>query len=122
MIDVSELIHDPDFAQTITVTRSRGEWSQGEFTTTSQTLTLTGIVIPDTKEMAQTPQGDLIQGDIEIYTHEKLYTTQLRESITDREYISDEVTWRGANYKILKPKDRRDNGYFFSVATRKMGA
>ncbi len=120
MIDVSELITDPDFAQTFTVTRSTGEWDEGDFITTVETFSVTGVIQPmNSKEMEQWPEGDRLKGLCKVYTLEQLYTTQV---VATEGMLSDEVSWHGVKWKILQSNDWMDNGYFKAVAVRKTGA
>lgn len=124
MINVSELINDPDFSQTFTVTRTTGQWDAGNFVLNPTTFKLYGSIQPlNTKEMAQYPEGDRIKGLNKIYTVQQLYTTQ-DGPLEDGEdgLISDEVTWQGFQWKILSTNDFSDFGYYQAIAVRKRGA
>lgn len=122
MINVSELINDPDFCQTFTVSRYSGTWQGGKFSTTASVFSVTGVITPmKTKDVAQLPQGDTILGAIEIFSPVPLLTTRLDPS-GESGGTADEVTWKGEVYKILKVDDFTDFGYFYAVGTRKAGA
>lgn len=124
MIDVCELIDDPDFCQDFTVIRSTGSWVNGDFVvTTPSTLTMTGVIEPmNTRDMQQLPEGDRITGALNVYTTEPLYTTRLNQSTGNSGGLSDEVVWGGENYKIIQVQNFSDYGYFKAAAVRKLGA
>ena len=120
MINVSELINDPDFAQRFTVHRKAGVWVAGRFETTDQIIKLSGVIRPlNTKELALLPEGDTIKGGITIYSLEPLFVTH-----SDGSYgkVSDEVEWRGELYKIIQTQNYLDWGYHKATADRKLGA
>jgi hypothetical protein len=122
-VNVGELIHDPDFAQDFEVIRKAGKWVDGRFETQASTIPMRGVVVPNsTKGLVQSPDGDAIQGTIEIYTHEALYTTQLSEESFTADRVSDEVVWRRQTWKIIDTEDFRDYGYYKAIAERKRGA
>lgn len=125
MINVIELISDPDFAQQFTVKRSTGTWVDGRFVSENYTLCLFGVIQPlTTRELEQVPEGDRVSGGIKIYTtsNDPIYTTRLLNTSTDAGALSDEIKWGNEWWKILSVKNFSDNGYFYSVATRKKGA
>jgi hypothetical protein len=124
MINVSELIDDPDFCQPepFQVRRQSGQWINNRFVTTETLIPVSGIIVPmKTKDIVQLPQGDTITGAIEIFTHCPLQTTRLGSSGEDG-VIADEVTWNGEVYKIHKADDFTNYGYFYAVGVRKAGA
>lgn len=123
MINISEIIVDPDFAQGFTVERKAGTWVDSVFTTTAQILPFYGVIIPlNTKDMKQLPEGDTIQGAIEVYTLQPISTTQLANEAWNPETLSDEIIWQQENYKIIQVRNFTDFGYFKAVAVRKFGA
>lgn len=128
MINVSKIIKRPFVAQKtpITVTRTTGAFTDsGDFETTSETFTVKGSIQPlNSKDLQQVPEGDRVTGMIKIYTTEQLHTTILDDSVDGIDgMLSDEVTWKGEQYKILNiPSDFSDYGYYKSIAARKKGA
>lgn len=119
MINVSELINDPDFAQTFTVTRTTGAWVEGNFTQAiPTTLNIIGIIQPmNTNDMVQLPEGDAIKGAINIYSLTPINTTSQTPSA-----VSDQVTWKGEQYKIIQTQNYSDWGYYKASAVRILGA
>lgn len=127
MLNVGELIHDPDFAQPkgFKVTRTTGTWTNGRFSGTTATIPCHGIIRPaSSKDVVQTPQGDMISGEIAIYTDivTPLYETALNHKTNNSGNLSDEVTWQGEVYKLIKVTPFVDFGYYKSIAVRKRGA
>lgn len=123
MLNVSELINDPDFCQTFTVTRNAGTWTNGRFVTTSSTLSMTGVITQMTPfQINQLPEQDRVSGSINIYTLEKLKATELDQSTGVDGSLGDEVTWKGEQYKVIAPQDRSDFGYYKAHGIRKRGA
>lgn len=60
MINLGELIHDPDFCDTFTIIRNTGStWSKGVQTSTTSTIEFEGIVSPaSSKDIEMLPEGD----------------------------------------------------------------
>lgn len=122
MIDVSELIEDPDFAQSFTVTRRTGHWVDGNFVTTPKTIKMTGVIQPmNTRDVQMLPQGDTVKGAVNIWTTQPLHVTRLDKN-EESGAVSDEVTWQGEAYKILEIQNFSDGGYYQAAAVRKLGA
>lgn len=123
MINVSELITDPDFAQSFTVTRYLGAWVDGRLQEQKSEIPMMGVITPEnTSDMNQLPGGDTITGRINIYSLEPLFTTRLQGDNSSRSSTSDEIEWRGEKWKILQTENFLDFGYFKSLAVRKFGA
>ena len=120
MINISELITDPDFNQNFNVIRTTGTYVTGRFTTTTTTIAFTGVIDPlNTKDMLQLPEGDTIKGAINVYTLAALNTTQATTAGAGT--LPDEVVWMGENYKVLNVKNYADYGYYKATAVRKKG-
>lgn len=105
--DVTMLLVDPDLgAQSFTVRRRKSEWAAGRMTVTSdETFTAVGIIQPTTPEQLQFfPEGERREGTISVYTKEILH-------LTEGENVSDDVTWNGEQYKIIRVDRWQDYGY-----------
>jgi len=127
MLDVSRVVLSPFAAQPVpfTVTRKTGAWVLGNFVSSSETLPMSGSIQPlNSRDLEQVPEGDRVTGMIKIYTTEPLYTTQEDDTVSGEDgMLSDEVTWKGQQWKILNiPGNFSDFGYYKSIATRKLGA
>lgn len=120
-LNIQELITDPDFCQSFTITRLTGSVVKGDFITTPETFETTGIIRPSSTSDLQTlPEGDRVSGMITTYTNVQLQGT--RNLSPDKSQLADEVTWKGGQYKVVHGDDYSDYGYFKSMAVRKLGA
>jgi hypothetical protein len=124
MIDVSELINDPDFCQAFTVTRKAGVFMNGDFVMAQTSpLPFTGVIEPmNTRDMAMFPEGDTLKGMINVYTLLPIFPTMLNPQTRDAGTFSDEITWQGEQYKVVQVQNFSDFGYYKSAASRKLGA
>ena len=121
MIDVSELIIDPDFAQPYTVHRKSGAWSEGVFNEIESELQFNGVIIvANTQDVNMMPEGDRIAGLMTFYTtaDNPIFVTR---NLSSDQGTSDEIEWRGERYKVMQTFPYTDYGYIKAVGTRKVG-
>lgn len=112
-IDVSELVHDPDFCTRFTVIRM-GEptWEKGRQIQVRAQVTVEGIVEPSSSaDIELLDTADRIAGAKTFITDE----VPLR--VTDTETTSDRCIYRGRVYKLLQAFDYSDNGYYKAIGT-----
>lgn len=113
LLNIGELIEDPDFCQDFKIIRRIGSWNLGRFVTTEQVIDTYGIIDPgSTNQMQFNPDGVLIKGIIKVYTHMELYTTH--KKIVDGQeenYNSDILLWDNHRYLILDEDNYKDYGY-----------
>lgn len=120
MINVSEVVLDPAFSQTISITRTTGSFVKGRFVGTTSSFNVVGtLTVNNPKDIVQTPEADRITGSINFFSVTQLYTT--RDTLTT-DGISDIITWKGEKYKILSSIPWGDFGYYQSTAIRMAGA
>ena len=119
MINIREMISDPDFAQTFTVYRSTGFFVKGLWTEGTPTqIPMLGVVnVANAKELAQYPEGDRIKGGMIFHTTEELFVTRNDSSPG----TSDKILWRGNLYKIYQVSAYVDYGYYKVMADRETG-
>jgi hypothetical protein len=118
MINVSELIVDPDFARPLTLTRSTGHFARGGFTTESKTIPITGIANPAAgSDLEQLPEGDRVTGAMTFYTTVPVYATRSGP----QPGVSDVITLNGEHYRIAKIMNRSANGFYKSIGVRTDG-
>lgn len=109
MIDVGEIVVDPDFAQPFNYIRREISWQGGRKVITETNHQAYGIVIADDlKDMGLTPQGVLTTGVITIWTHEKLMVTS---ETHNGPYLSDLVIYKGQRYIVHNDRDMSEYGY-----------
>lgn len=120
MINVVELITDPDFAQPFEIHRSNGAFIKGVWTEEEpEIIKVVGIIQPARpRDISQVPEGDRVGGGIVIYTLEPLYVTRTGQY----KGISDKVIWRGDYYKISNVSIWGDHGHYMANADRILGA
>lgn len=119
MIDVSEIITDPDFAQLFYVYRSTGSFIKGVWTeSASEEIEMYGVVtVANAKELRMVPEGDRIQGAMDFYSLDAIYVTRTGTTAG----TSDKILWRGDYYKILNVKQWIDYGFYSATGERIAG-
>jgi hypothetical protein len=117
MINVRELITDPDFSQKFTVYRSSGEFVNGRWVETHTEVSMVGVIIPaSAKELNMLPEADRVVGTISIYTKTPLYITS-----NDRQGTSDKILWKGDLWKLISVNNYSDFGFYKGIAQRMAG-
>ncbi|MFP3391013.1 hypothetical protein [Brevibacillus sp. SIMBA_040] len=121
MIDVSEVITDPDFAQTYTVHRKAGEWIRGDWVPSDETpLKMTGpVIVADAETLEQIPEGDRVTGLMCFYSTQELFESG--DGNAPIEGTTDVVEWKGNRYKLIKVFPYGDYGFYKAVGQRKAG-
>lgn len=125
MIDVSELITDPDFACKYKVYRRKGFWNKGRFEVTEpEVLEFYGAVQPaSVREIQQLHFGDHEHGIMKFFTRKPndLYITREisdNEDIADA-VVSDEIEFDGRLYKVLQVMPWHHGGWCRAYASLK---
>lgn len=133
MIDVSELITDPDFAVPYTVYRRTGKWVKGRFEVSEpEVLKFYGAVQPASpREIQQLHIGDTEHGVMKFFTRKPndLYITRELNNApedddeeTDREdnvCVSDKIEYDGRMYKVLQVMPWNSGGWCRAFASLK---
>lgn len=119
MINVSDIVVDPDFVQTFSVTRSAGVFGLGGWVESAPTvLSLSGTVtVANEKDLQQVPEGDRVMGAMMFYSPSQIYVTRNG----DTPGISDTITWQGELYKVVRVWPYLDYGYYKAYAYRMSG-
>jgi hypothetical protein len=115
-IDVSEVINDPDFCQSFTVTRTTGHFDLGGWVAyTPETLSMEGVVSPtNPDEIQQLPEADRITGSNTFYSTVPIYQT--RDGA-----VSDKIAYNGQTYRIAAVFDYSAYGYYKAIGVRMSG-
>ena len=114
MIDVSELVTDPDFAQPFQVERfvgsfmDEGEYVRGE----PKLLDLFGVVQPATKEdaVAFLPEGERQQNMIRVWCNQELRMSDGQGKECDN------IIWQGQWHRVAFSELWSTQGYWFAIA------
>jgi hypothetical protein len=120
MINVSELIGDPDFCQPngVTVTRRPMEIVNHKPSYTEQNLKLTGIItISDEQEDEMLPEADRNKEAINIFTYNRLFCTGYDRD-SGKDYMADIVTFENVNYKVAYCLNDAQYGFCRSKAVK----
>ncbi|MFR7564060.1 MAG: hypothetical protein ACLUV5_00590 [Oscillospiraceae bacterium] len=122
MIDVSELITDPDFAVPYKVYRRTGKWVKGRFEVSEpKSLNFFGAVQPaSVREIQQLHVGDAEHGIMKFFTRKPndLYITK-EFSESEEIQISDEIEFDGRLYKVLQVMPWHHGGWCRAFASLK---
>ncbi|HET6804880.1 MAG TPA: hypothetical protein VFH59_05485 [Frateuria sp.] len=114
LLDVSEVLLDPDFADSLVCTRqSQTVGNDGMAVNTTTDTDFVGVVTAASgNNLVRTPEGAYTKGDICIIT-----TYRLRASATG-DGMADVVTWNGTRYTVTQVNDysRYGSGFVWAVA------
>ena len=100
LLDVTDVLDDPDFLDTtlVLVRRVVAQQQDGTARGAGGPLTFSGVVVPDgEQELVQTAEGNQVQGDITVFTRTAL-------TAGDANYDADVVHWNGAAYRVIATK------------------
>lgn len=116
---IAEVVNDPDFAQSFTITRSQGgQWVLGKWGNATVSVAAWGsIQPPNPEELEQVTEGDRVLGMVAIHTTQPIYETNVDLTFG----ISDIVSWHNQNYRVVKVYPWQDYGYWKALAVRMSG-
>lgn len=108
MIEISDLLSDPDFAQAFTIRRETGSFVEGEWIKATVEIAGFGVVQPvsEADVLAFVPEGERQNNWIKIYS-----PTEIRQG-NARDLMSDIVVWRGETFRVAKAKHWEAQGYW----------
>lgn len=114
MINVSELMTDPDFATTFTIKRMVGSWvREGEWQTAPTEIPgIVGIIQPAKSEyvLRFVPEGERSVGYIAIYCNQEVQMGNGK----DKE--SDVVVWNDQTFRVAFSDRWAEHGFWFAIA------
>lgn len=123
MINVSELINDPDFTQPGGVNIRRRKTSVVDFEQSIEESEFNVIGIITIANDLSAELGDYFDEDseyINIFTYMPLFTTGLGDgkngANVGQGYLSDIVLWKGKEYKVIKVKNDSEYGFAQNLA------
>lgn len=120
MINIKELITDPDFCQPngITIIRGTTEIVDHRPQKVTTQIKLSGIItISDQNTDELLPEADRNSESIHVFTHERLKTVGY-DKLDGKEYASDIVVFNGANYIVRYCLDDAQYGFCRSTAVK----
>jgi hypothetical protein len=123
MINVSELINDPDFTQPGGVNIRRRKTSVVDFEQSIEESEFNVIGIITIANDLSAELGDYFDEDseyINVFTYMPLFTTGLGDgkngANVGQGYLSDIVLWKGKEYKVIKVKNDSEYGFAQNLA------
>jgi hypothetical protein len=112
MIDIQELIEDPDFAQAFQIERQSPVWDEGAYTTIGTVIDRIGVVQPAGAEALRVlPEGELDSHAIEVWCKQDLIKG-------DGNLSSDVVLWNAGRYRLDHAENWLANGYWYAVGVK----
>ena len=122
MIDVSELMSDPDFCQPFSVLRSTGVNGPGGWQAAEATLDFYGPTQPaDATTLQMVPEADRVYGARLFWAAQPIYETRTA-SQAGAAGISDVLIWRGQQFRVHSVWPWIDGGFFKALCVRMKGA
>jgi hypothetical protein len=110
MINVAELLRDPDFAQSFQVIRFSGAFAnEGEYTQTpSAPIGMVGVIQPakQTDIVQFLQEGERLGNLIVVYSPQEIRTSDAKTQ------ESDIIVWHGTQYRVVQAKPWLDHGYW----------
>jgi hypothetical protein len=123
MIDVSDLITDPDFAFPYTVIRQTGKWVNARFDISEPVrLSYYGAVQPaTTRDIEQLGIGDDVKGVMKFFCRQPkdIYLTSNLKDSAGNIQVSDEIEFRGMRYKVIQVSPWQHYGWTRAFASLK---
>lgn len=120
MINISELINDPNFCQPngISVTRTVTSIVNHRVSEETTDIKLTGIItIADENEDSMLSEADLNSERIHIFTYNRLKTVGI-DKLDGKEYGADIVHFNGNDYIVRYCLDDAQYGFCRSTAVK----
>ena len=118
-LDVSEVALDPDAGSCFQIVRQNpgkqalGGWQPGG----TNTILAFGIVTrASPKALLQVPEGDRVEGSLQIVCNQPLYVTSAKKQAT-----SDQIQWCGELYRVQNVAPWGQWGYYSAIAVREVG-
>lgn len=110
LLDVTELLTDPDFVQTVTLTRRvQTVGANGVASSTGTDTDIVASVQPDMGKVVRGADGEYAAAKIVVYSRARLL------GVTNSKY-PDVITWKGQKYLVIGPRDWNDWGAGFTAA------
>jgi len=119
VIEVDDIVNDPDLSESFTITRTTGTYQIGGWVkNVPQVIQAYGAVRNTSgKEIEMVPEADRIKNTLTFRS-----TVPMFETNEANNEISDILTFHGDDYRILAVKDYSSQGYYLAVATIMGGA
>ena len=123
MISLIDIVNDSDFAQPFVIMRSQGgSFVAGVWTDNTISVNSFGVIQPSTpEELDQVPEADRVKGMVSFHSSSPIYETHTTGTNDSTTGISDIITWRGQQYRMVKVFPWEDFGYYNAIGARMSG-
>lgn len=121
MINISELINDPDFTQPngIVVERTSYTIENHMVVGNTEQLKLTGIItIADDTSIEKSPEFDSTSEKIHVFTYTPLYVTGEPDANSVESFLSDIVIFEGNLYSVESCLNDSQYGFCRSTCSK----
>jgi hypothetical protein len=118
VINVADIVEDPDLASSFTIQRTTGSFQIGGWQKNAPTFiqALGDVRNTGGKELDMLPEADRPKNALSFRTTFPLYVT------TEMDYLmSDILIFHGEHYRVLTTRDYSEQGYFFAIGERMEG-
>ena len=118
-LSFAELANDSDIGEEFTVLRTQGQFGLGGWIPNPPQVLKFWAIIPiaEDEKLRQTPEGDRVNGSIQVICADRIYETLAQDSL-----ISDEILWHGNKYRVQSVGPWYDNDFFSAICVRMRGA
>jgi hypothetical protein len=110
MINVAELLCDPDFAQSFQVIRLGGAFAnEGEYTQAqSPPINMVGVIQPAKQQdvVQFMPEGERLGNLIVVYCQQEIKSSDAKTQ------ESDIILWHSNRYRVVQSRQWLDHGYW----------
>lgn len=122
MIDCSDIVSDPDLAQSFVVVRTRGTFALGGYLPSSIcSIPFWGNIQKATEEQLDiVSEGERVTGAMQFASTQRMYHTWA-EGLDCPSGLSDQIEWRGQCYKIVDVSPDVDYGFWKAIGVRQSG-
>lgn len=122
MINIAELLKDPDFTQLVQVNRrtnsfvsSGGAAGEVQIDTVLRTVRMCVQPLKDADDLSVLPEGQRSSKMMKFYAAEVLYCDDGDQATGSGQAVFDMVMWNGEKYKLLHIRYWSDYGYWEAI-------
>jgi hypothetical protein len=117
--NVSDIVGDPDLAESFTIFRILGSFVSGVWTANApMQIPARGVVgVATDLDLQMVPEGDRVTGSMVFYTQTPIQVTSETGS-----NVSDQIQWNGAMYRIQAIGPWVSFGFYKAIGVRMQGS
>lgn len=117
-IDLSDVVSDPDMAETFTILRSKGGFVSGGWEDSRSSIAGYGVVsVAEQKDLNMLPEGTQVSEARVFHSIQNMIL--INETNLN---LSDILVWNGVKYLAHKSADYSNFGYYRAIAVRMEGS